>query len=267
MSCFKFQAASQTGLNVKDRIPTMKGSGRVTVNIAQMFEFVKDFFTSKGLTNRLRPMGRGACGAGTREERVNNGVVRSGFCIHEPSMKELERLVLAGKIRHGNNPVLTWMMDNRVAELDLAWDAQVIAEDAATGMDFDALGFLDKELQCLLQGMEQGIVEEKADVAEMIEQGDTLVEKWKVEMGQVWELGAHRLAVGDCTDPVVMSGLMRGEMAQICWTDPPWNVDYGGRIEEDNAQGYKKRTMKNDNLGEKFPAFMQSAVKSIWDAC
>ncbi len=158
-------------------------------------------------------------------------------------------------------------LDNRVAELDLAWDAQVIAEDAAAGMDFDALGFLDKELQGLLAGIEQGKVEEKADVAELIEQGESLVEKWEVEMGQVWELGAHRLAVGDCTDADLMSALMQGELAQICWTDPPWNVDYGGRIEEDNAQGYKKRTMKNDNLGEKYPEFVRAAVMSIWEAC
>ena len=43
-----------------------------------------------------------------------------GFVSMSPPMKELERLVLAGKIRHGNNPVLTWMMDNLVAKMDPA---------------------------------------------------------------------------------------------------------------------------------------------------
>lgn len=158
-------------------------------------------------------------------------------------------------------------LDNRVAELDLAWDAGQIAEDAAAGMDFDSLGFLDKELQSLLVGLEPELQEEKADVIELIDHADELTAKWKVEMGQIWELGNHRLAVGDCTETGVMSGLMLGEKAHVCWTDPPWNVDYGGNIEEENAQGYKKRTMKNDNLGEKFPAFVQAAVKSIWDCC
>jgi DNA modification methylase len=158
-------------------------------------------------------------------------------------------------------------LDNRVAELDLAWDAEQIAEDAAAGMDFDSLGFLDKELQSLLVSLEPELQEEKADVIELINHADELAGKWKVEEGQIWKLGNHRLAIGDCTDANVISALMENEKASICWTDPPWNVDYGGRIEEDNAQGYKKRTMKNDNLGDKFPEFMRASVKSIWDAC
>lgn len=43
-----------------------------------------------------------------------------GYKSMNPPMKELERLVLAGKIRHGNNPVLTWMLDNVVAQMDPA---------------------------------------------------------------------------------------------------------------------------------------------------
>ncbi len=43
-----------------------------------------------------------------------------GFRSMSPPMKDLERLVLQGKIRHGDNPVLTWMADNLVASLDPA---------------------------------------------------------------------------------------------------------------------------------------------------
>ena len=43
-----------------------------------------------------------------------------GFASMSPPMKELERLVLSGKLRHGNNPVLTWMADNLVASMDPA---------------------------------------------------------------------------------------------------------------------------------------------------
>lgn len=41
-----------------------------------------------------------------------------GYASMNPPMKELERLVLSGKLRHGNNPVLTWMADNVVAKMD-----------------------------------------------------------------------------------------------------------------------------------------------------
>ena len=43
-----------------------------------------------------------------------------GYASMSPPMKELERLILAKKIKHGNNPVLTWMIDNVVARLDPA---------------------------------------------------------------------------------------------------------------------------------------------------
>ena len=36
-------------------------------------------------------------------------------------------------------------LDNRVSEIDLAWDANVIAEDTAAGLDMDALGFLEEQ--------------------------------------------------------------------------------------------------------------------------
>lgn len=158
-------------------------------------------------------------------------------------------------------------LDNRVAEIDLAWDVNIIAQDAASGLDFDALGFLDKELQKILVQADDIIQPEENEPAELIDKAESLVEKWKVEEGQIWKLGQHRLIIGDCTDAMVMDALMQGEKAHICWTDPPWNVAYGEDIEEDNAQGYKKRTMKNDNLGELFPAFIQAAIKNIWSAC
>ena len=41
-----------------------------------------------------------------------------GFASMSPPMKELERLIRSKKIRHGNNPVLTWMADNLVARMD-----------------------------------------------------------------------------------------------------------------------------------------------------
>lgn len=43
-----------------------------------------------------------------------------GYQSMSPAMKELERLVLGGKLAHGNNPVLTWMADNLIARSDPA---------------------------------------------------------------------------------------------------------------------------------------------------
>lgn len=43
-----------------------------------------------------------------------------GFASMSPPMKELERMIAAGELAHGNNPVLSWMADNLVASEDAA---------------------------------------------------------------------------------------------------------------------------------------------------
>lgn len=64
------------------------------------------------------------------------------------------------------------------------------------------------------------------------------------EVGQVWQLGAHRLLVGDSTDAdLVLARLFGDERADCVWTDPPYGVNYVGgtkdalTIQNDGAQG------------------------------
>ena len=43
-----------------------------------------------------------------------------GFASMSPPTKDLERLVLEGRYRHGGNPVMRWMVDNVVVRSDPA---------------------------------------------------------------------------------------------------------------------------------------------------
>ncbi|MHB8642840.1 MAG: DNA methyltransferase [Gaiellaceae bacterium] len=64
--------------------------------------------------------------------------------------------------------------------------------------------------------------------------------------GQVYELGPHRLACGDASDPAVCAALLGGKRASMIWTDPPYGVDYVGktsdalRIENDCRAGLRE---------------------------
>ena len=40
--------------------------------------------------------------------------------------------------------------------------------------------------------------------------------------GDVWQLGSHRLICGDAADPDVITALMVGEQARLCFTSPPY---------------------------------------------
>ena len=49
----------------------------------------------------------------------------------------------------------------------------------------------------------------------------------RAKRGQLWQLGAHRLMVGDSTDPDDVYRLTGGEAMDLCVTDPPYNVALG----------------------------------------
>ena len=50
--------------------------------------------------------------------------------------------------------------------------------------------------------------------------------KIKVQKGDIWKLGSHRLMCGDSTNEKDVLKLMNGEKAEFCFTDPPYLLDY-----------------------------------------
>lgn len=84
------------------------------------------------------------------------------------------------------------------------------------------------------------------DVEPQIDKAEELRVKWGVETGQVWELGQHRIVCGDCTDKAVVEAVMRGERANMVFTDPPYNVDYGSN--QAPIWGKSVKPIANDNM-------------------
>jgi DNA modification methylase len=125
-------------------------------------------------------------------------------------------------------------LDNRVAELDLSWDAERIAEDAKAGLEFDGLGFLEGELRLILEHVE---TDEKAfvDPGDQTDRADELIRKWKVENGQFWRMRNHAIICGDATDRGVIDRLMSGDQATLAFTSPPYWV--GKSYETQSSEG------------------------------
>ncbi len=113
------------------------------------------------------------------------------------------------------------------------------ANDALSGTGFDP-----DDIDRLLADI--GAPELPDDINEVPEVSDKAV--W-VQTGDVFRLGGSVIACGDSTDAVVANVALGGASADMCWTDPPWNVAYG---KSDN------RKIKNDDLGDAFPGFCQS---------
>jgi DNA modification methylase len=133
--------------------------------------------------------------------------------------------------------------DNKLA-LNAGWDTAMLTiemqELEVEGFDLELLGFDEKELNALL---EPEIVEGLTDEDEVPE----LPEEPKSKLGDVYILGDHRLMCGDSTSIDAVEKMMAGDKASLVVTDPPWNVAYGTNL-ANNAQGYKQRTIMNDNF-------------------
>lgn len=63
------------------------------------------------------------------------------------------------------------------------------------------------------------------------------------ELGQIWQLGEHRIVIGDARTRGIVAALMEGESADLVFTDPPYGVDYEGGTKD-------ALRILNDDLGD-----------------
>lgn len=152
--------------------------------------------------------------------------------------------------------------DNRVSEIDLKWDPEVLAS-----LDVDLSQFWNEgELNSLLKDFRST---ELSAPEPKIDQGAELQRKWKTMRGQIWEIAQHRLMCGDSGSASDVAALMDGETAKLCATDPPYLVSYDARnhpsknFSDDKNKDWKGRyadKQKTKPLRPFYEAFLRQAL-------
>jgi len=110
------------------------------------------------------------------------------------------------------------LIDNRIAET--GWDADLLKIDLEN-LDIDLKPFA-VDFSAMMPEPEKEVVEDDGGQ----EATNELTIKWGVELGQVWQLGEHRVMCGDSTKQEDVAKLMNGEVAEMMVTDPPYGVEY-----------------------------------------
>lgn len=94
------------------------------------------------------------------------------------------------------------------------------------------------------------------------------VKESKVKLGDIWQLGEHRIMCGDSTNSDDVAKLMNGEKADMVFTDPPYNVAFNGRSGKFDV--IKNDNLKNDDFNTFINEFantlhtLEISIKYIW---
>jgi site-specific DNA-methyltransferase (adenine-specific) len=137
--------------------------------------------------------------------------------------------------------------DNRLA-LNAGWDNEMLTIELndllADGFALEILGFDPKELDALLEPeVVEGLTDEDAV--------PNVPEEPKTKLGDIYQLGNHRLMCGDSCSLTDMEKLCGGQLVDMWLTDPPYNVAY---------EGGTGLTIQNDDMGnDQFRQFLRDA--------
>lgn len=146
------------------------------------------------------------------------------------------------------------LADNQIA-LNSGWDEALLASEIArirdeAVVDLDVLGFSGMELDRLLAAADAGLSDD-ADEASP----PPIVPVTRA--GDLWRCGEHRVLCGDATRvDDVQRALGAGHLADMAWTDPPYNVAYEGGTAA-------RMTIANDALGGGFADFLRPALANL----
>ena len=139
--------------------------------------------------------------------------------------------------------------DNKLA-LNAGWDNDMLAlefeELELEGFDLALTGFDEKEIDALTpEQINEGLTDEDAvpDVPD----------EPKTKLGDIYQLGKHRLMCGDSCSVTDMEKLCDGQLVDMWLTDPPYNVAYEGKTKD-------ALKIQNDSMGnDQFRQFLRDA--------
>ena len=202
----------------------------------------------------------------TAIEKVAQSIQEFGF--RQPIVVDKDKVIVVGHTRYRASKKLGYkqvpitiaenltkeqinayrIADNRTNE-EAKWDEELLKMELKEldykEFDLKMTGFDDKQINDLLFEEKQGLTDDDAVP-------DTPEEPIS-KLGDIWQLGKHRLLCGDSTIEKNINDLFGEQKADLYLTDPPYNVDYVGKTKD-------ALKIQNDKQSdEEFTAFLTKA--------
>jgi DNA modification methylase len=88
----------------------------------------------------------------------------------------------------------------------------------------------------------------------------------RMQLGDIWQLGKHRLICGDALDGQVVADLMAGQAARMVFTDPPYNVPIDGHVGNSGKTQQREFAMASGEMSvSQFTGFLEGAFRNLVD--
>ena len=140
---------------------------------------------------------------------------------------------------------LNLALNKITGDWDLPKLSAVLEELQLAGADLDLAGFAEAEIGEIFAEARReqfGEREETFDADQAMEEAEQATGPTRVQPGEIWQLGPHRLLCGDATDAGSWDRLMAGQVAHAVVTDPPYAVHYvGGRAAQEERIAKARR--------------------------
>jgi DNA modification methylase len=187
-----------------------------------------------------------------------------------PKMMELRPMVInEDNIVLGGNMRLKALKDLGYKEVPEEWvkrASDLTDEETRRFIIADNVGFGEHDWEMLANEWNTEELEDWGlegfpfeEVTELEAEEDDYTEPDNIQvdvvLGDLIEIGEHRLLCGDSTDSDQVAKLMNGEKADMVFTDPPYNIDYQGVTKGNHEK------IANDKMSdEDFTQFLYDAL-------
>jgi len=184
-----------------------------------------------------------------------------------PKMMELRPMVInEDNIVLGGNMRLKALKDLGYKEVPEEWvkrASDLTEEETRRFIIADNVGFGEHDWEMLANEWNTEELEDWGlegfpfeEVTELEAEEDDYTEPDNIQvdvvLGDLIEIGEHRLLCGDSTDSDAVAKLMNGQKADMVFTDPPYGVSYTGGHNEKKRKGIENDTLQGQDLTNLF---------------